>query len=263
MNRTYFTKIGLAVLACLALALPARAQTALGYSTLSSAISSRDGQVFAITSTTGMNVKDLLLIDGEIAEVTAVTTGVANVKRGVQSTQARTHATGVPVWFGPPKSFSLNAPTGVCTAANETYLPRIVLPGGINGTGPDMYDCKSSEWVVLRRGGMRTQEFGRTDGGGTYTVLGAITIQPGLQLIGSGGALAMTLADPTVEQNGMIMILTASTAQAHTVTYTAGFGGGTTARDVATFGGAVNDSMTIIAFNKVWWLISTRNVTLG
>jgi hypothetical protein len=61
----------------------------------------------------------------------------------------------------------------------------------------------------------------------------------------------------------MVMIIMATNASAHTVTYTAGFNGGTTARDVATFAAAIGNNLVIIAFNGVWWLVSQIGITLA
>lgn len=92
---------------------------------------------------------------------------------------------------------------------------------------------------------------------------GAITIGAGVVMITKATAAAITLADPDVSINGAVLHIVSTTAAAHTITYTAGFGGGTTSRDVATFGGAISDGMVIVAYNGVWYVSSTRNVTLG
>lgn len=73
-----------------------------------------------------------------------------------------------------------------------------------------------------------------------------------------------TLASPTAgTDDGKHLWIISQTAAAHVVTCTAGFGGGTTSRDVATFGGAINDGMELIAVDGVWWVSSTRNVTIA
>lgn len=92
---------------------------------------------------------------------------------------------------------------------------------------------------------------------------GAITIANGTVKVTKGSAAALTLAAPSTAQEGIRMLITAQTAHAHTVTVTAGFNGGGTGADVATFGGAVGDCMEIIAINQKWNVISLRNVSLG
>lgn len=260
------------VLVALGAAAPAFAQTTLNSTTTTAAVTATQ-QVIPLTSVTNIStgsragLGDLIFFDREAAQVNAIDTTAltVTVRRGAVGTLAAAHASGVVVWTGPQQRFYYNQVVGSCTATAEQYLPHIVLPGANSMLGGDIYDCKNSEWVQLRENGFRVWNPGRSDGGTTYTsiaVSAAITIQPGISFI-NGTTLAMTLANPTVEQNGMVMIIMATNASAHTVTYTAGFDGGTTARDVATFGGAVGDNMVIIAFNGVWWVMSTRNVTFG
>jgi hypothetical protein len=90
----------------------------------------------------------------------------------------------------------------------------------------------------------------------------AITaVAGGIVLITKADVAVLTLAAPY--KDGARLTIVSATAAAHTITNTAGFGGGTTSRDVATFGGAINDSIDLVSYNGVWWVVSTRNVTLG
>lgn len=96
------------------------------------------------------------------------------------------------------------------------------------------------------------------------TANGAITSKMGLVLLNKAGVLAATLASPTAgDDDGKVIHIVAMQAQANTVTLTAGFNGGSTASDVATFGGAIGDGMTIVAYNGVWYVLNLVNVTLG
>lgn len=92
---------------------------------------------------------------------------------------------------------------------------------------------------------------------------GAITISAGVVFVTKADVCAITIDNPPTNMTGAELKIVSTTANAHTVTYTAGFGGGTTSRDVATWGGAINDGMVIVAYNGVWYVSSTRNVTLG
>ena len=248
----------LAVLTSLAASVSA--QTTVNSTTLSAAMNSTV-TIIPLTSTSTVAVGDDILVDAEFMRVLSLSP--TRVRRGAESSVAVAHANTAVAWTGVRSRFYQSDPSpGPCTATNELFLPHIVFPKA-QSQDVNIFDCLNSEWTSLAVNGWREYHPGRTDGGTTYTASGAIVVQPGLSFIGTGGALAMTLVNPTQQQNGMIMIITASTAQAHTVTNTTGFGGGAGARDVATFGGAINDSMSIIAFNGVWWLISTRNVTLS
>ena len=65
-------------------------------------------------------------------------------------------------------------------------------------------------------------------------------------------ALAMTLANPTKDQDGDILIITGNGKAAHTVTYTAGVGNGGASYDVFTFATGANNTVSLIAANAIW-----------
>ena len=93
---------------------------------------------------------------------------------------------------------------------------------------------------------------------------GAISIGHGSVYITKASAAALTLAAPPLSMDGAVLRIVATTAHAHTVTYTAGFNGSSTSGDVATFGGARGDCMEITAYQGVWYTSGAlRNVTLG
>jgi hypothetical protein len=96
----------------------------------------------------------------------------------------------------------------------------------------------------------------------TYTASGALDTRFAVHNIAVDGVGAMTLADPEAGYDGQEMFILATTANAHTVTYTGGFGGAGTGNDVATFGGAVGDSMHLIAYGGTWY-ITSDNVTVA
>lgn len=155
-------------------------------------------------------------------------------------------------------------------AAAEQYLrdhlltpelsepPRATLARGLaNKLGVEIVDADSC--VSIAR---NPQAVASADG--------AITIAKSTVFITKASAAALTLASPTAGSaesgghDGVVIEFVSTTAQAHTVTCTAGFGGGTTSRDVATFGGAINDGFAIEAYSGVWYLKpGSRNVTLG
>lgn len=259
--------LGLVVALLLGVSTSAQAQATVNSTTLAAAVTSINALAVQVTSSTTFAVGQFLYVDREMMRITSITrTPIIDVQRGVNGTRADLHANATLLWSGPSNYFYDNEVAGPCTATNETALPHIVRMTG------NVYDCKGATattqvWARYAIGGINQFAAGFLGGPAgvppTYTSSGAITVQPGVVFIGSGGALAMTLAAPTTAQNGMIMIILASTAQAHTVTNTAGFGGGTTSRDVGTFGGAINDGLTIVAVNGVWWVINTRNVTLA
>jgi hypothetical protein len=94
-----------------------------------------------------------------------------------------------------------------------------------------------------------------------YVAAGAIPVASGAAGIGSAGALAMTLAQPTAAQDGTTLFITAETAHAHTVTTAAnGING---AKHVVTFA-AQGDGAVLEAMATVWnvrGLIGTATLT--
>lgn len=93
---------------------------------------------------------------------------------------------------------------------------------------------------------------------------GAIAIQDSVVVITKGTAAAMTLGTPTAAQNGTVITIVSATAAAHTVTAaTIGFNAGNAASDVGTFGGAIGDGFSVVAYGGEWYTLTNTNVTLG
>jgi hypothetical protein len=100
---------------------------------------------------------------------------------------------------------------------------------------------------------------------------GAITIPLYSQVlpITKGTAAALTIADPTSgTHDGVQLTFVSTTAAAHTVSNAAGsgfFSSGGSSKDVATFGGAIGDGFSIIAYGGKWYIDprGVTNVTLG
>jgi hypothetical protein len=93
----------------------------------------------------------------------------------------------------------------------------------------------------------------------------AISLKAGVVIITKGTAAALTLAAPTATTDDFkVLHIVSTTAAAHTVTQTTpGFNNAGTSGDVATFGSAVGNAFTIVAYQGVWYTINTRNVTLA
>lgn len=97
-----------------------------------------------------------------------------------------------------------------------------------------------------------------------YQVLsddGAITIPQGIVELTKGTASAITLADP--DANGLFMAISSKTAAAHTVTIASGLHGIGASENVATFGGAIDDCITLMSAGGYWVQIANVNVTVA
>ena len=128
---------------------------------------------------------------------------------------------------------------------------------------PQVGDIEATALVVRGRTELQGDQKAQA---AVYTADGAISEKSGVVLIGGGGAKSMTLAAPIEgEDDGKMLIISAITAQAHTVTQaTPEFNGIDDGNnDVATFGGAIGDSMVIVAYGGVWYVVNLRNVTIA
>ena len=93
---------------------------------------------------------------------------------------------------------------------------------------------------------------------------GAIAIAPSTVVITKATAANMTLGTPTTAQNGTIIHIVAATAAAHTVAAaTIGFNAGDAAKDVGTFGAAIGNGFTCIAYEGEWYVTYSTNVTFA
>ena len=100
----------------------------------------------------------------------------------------------------------------------------------------------------------------------TLTDDDAITIPTQMRktcILDKATAIAATLADPAAGDEGKEITIISKTAAKHTVTFTTGLLGLDASGDVATFGGAILDSITVRAQSSVWVPVAVNNVTIG
>ena len=98
-----------------------------------------------------------------------------------------------------------------------------------------------------------------------YASDGAIALRSHTAIITKGTAAAMTLAAPTATtHDGVIITVVSTTAAAHTVTATTvGFNAGDAASDVGTFGAAIGNCFSFVAYQGEWYVLTNTNVTLA
>lgn len=185
--------------------------------TLSSAVAVTDNSI-VVASATGFVAKSLVRVNGEMMEIAQnYSSGTTiPVKRGQDGTTTTAHPATSNVTVGTAADFAA-APAGVPLAITYPSQPAFPLF--------------------------------------SYSAAGALTPKQGIHIINGTGALAMTLAAPTKDQDGQIMIVVANGKAAHTVTNTAGFGANTTASDVVTFHATQTTAFMCVACNGVWVLI--------
>ncbi len=93
---------------------------------------------------------------------------------------------------------------------------------------------------------------------------GAIAVTSGVVVITKSSAAALTLAAPASADDGKLLYIVSTTAQAHTVTNSSpGFNAGGAANDVATFGAAIGNNLVLLAYNQKWYVVSSVGITLA
>lgn len=89
----------------------------------------------------------------------------------------------------------------------------------------------------------------------------------GVVVITKATAAALTLADPSVRDDGLVLTIASTTAAAHTVDNSAGsgFNGAGAGSDVGTFGAAIGNGFSVYAYGGAWYVVpgSNLNVTLA
>lgn len=187
---------------------------AITNSTLSAAVTA-DTSRFPVASSTGAAAGQFVKIDDEYAVIKEVISStLVEVKhRGSRGTLAEAHTSGAVISF---------------FASAED----------VDAVGPRLRDAVHPFAFDVA----------------TYTAAGAIAVptRNTIAKISGGSALAMTLAGPGKDSDGVMLLILTTTAYAHTVTYTAGFKRNTTSSDVATFAATANGSLLLVACEGTW-----------
>jgi hypothetical protein len=98
-----------------------------------------------------------------------------------------------------------------------------------------------------------------------YAANGALALVPGTATLTKAGVNAMTLAAPTVDQEGLILRVISQTANAHTITATGLIDDGVTggSKTTATFAAFAGASLELVASNLKWAVLSKNAVTIS
>jgi hypothetical protein len=195
---------------------------AFASTTLSAAQGLNDTTVL-LASLTGVSVGGLVKIEGEfekVLEVPAAATTPVRVLRGQEATAQVAHATGIRAVFGLTPS----------AAGGDWVSP---VPGELV---PNLINRKTV-----------TKE---------YAAAGAIALPtPGsnmIALILGTAALAMTVAAPSLGQDGDTLTIVGVFAAAHTVTFTTGLGGVGATADVVTMAAGQKMAIEAVAGAGSW-----------
>ena len=199
---------------------------ALATTTLSAAVSITDN-VIVVASATSLAAGRIIKIDGEYLKINqAYTSGTTvGVTRGQEGSVTAAHQSGANVMTALASDLAA-APASV----NES-----VLNAGQMSVTTTSYSAASaiafglSQWTVA--------------------------------IINGTAALAMTIANPTKDQDGCYLHIVANGKAAHTVTYTAGLGNGGASVDVGTFSATLAMSSLLVACNGFWVSVGPTTAT--
>ena len=199
---------------------------ALVTTTLSAAVAITDN-VIVVASATSLTAGRLVRIDGEWMQINQAYTGgtTVGVSRGQQGSVTAAHQSGANVM--------------TALASDLAQAPSQVNDG------------------VLYPGQMSVATT-------SYSAAGAIAFglsQWTIAIINGTSALAMTIANPTKDQDGCYLHIVANGKAAHTVTYTAGLGNGGANFDVGTFSATLAMSSLLVAANGFWVSVGPSTAT--
>ena len=199
---------------------------ALVTTTLAAAVAVADN-VITVASATSLTAGRLIRIDGEYMEINQAYTGgvTVGVLRGQEGSVTAAHQSGANV---------VTALASDLASAPSQVNEGVLYPGQMSVTTT------------------------------SYSAAGAIAFglsQWTIAIINGTSALAMTIANPTKDQDGCYLHIVANGKAAHTVTYTAGLGNGGANFDVGTFSATLAMSSLLVACNGFWVSVGPTTAT--
>lgn len=197
---------------------------ALTQTSISAALSA-DALVLAATSATGATVGGFAKVDGEFMVITAINgTAITVRSRGDQGTAAVAHKVLAPLVFG--LATDLQSMLGPTEVLAPVFLDYDIATIGANGA--IAVPSRQTVFFITKA-----------------TALGS-----------------STLANPTKDQNGLILTFTSTTAAAHVVTLVTSQDGTTGNSTTYTFAAFAGCSFAVIATNASWNVLYANGVTI-
>src|SRR4029077_1189447 len=206
--------------------------------TLSGAVGANDTTVL-LASLTGVAVGSLIGIDNEVMKVVGQSiptsaTVPLQVIRGQEGTAVAAHPTGAQVRIGATQS-SLVAADWTQPQAGAASIAAVPAQ-----YYRDRVSYSASGAITLPR-----------IGGDMVAVLNGTSV------------LAMTIANPSVEQDGSRIVIVGNGKAAHTVTYTAGLGNVGATADVITFSASQSQGIELFACGGFWVGLGMNTAVAG
>jgi hypothetical protein len=235
-----------------------------------------------LSSTTNVINQTGFYIDGEfmVANITpnqtlAATNAYVPVSRANRAGRPPTvHNNGAVVWIAltpnlatPPGGdngfqYTTNlTDVGPCTLANISYLPHIWPDLGLMRTCGSVNATGIGQWVNYTSAQNTAPLYNPLQ---LLTTNGALPVTAGNYLITKAGVLADTLAAPTAgSQDGIIISISSTTANAHTLTATGLFQTGTASVNLATFAAQAGAGLTLMSYNGKWIVLYSVGITFS
>lgn len=268
----------------------AGAQSLTPNTTLCAAITSTSQQNICLTATSGTSPNwsivnqvgiyvdnEYMLVNVSNNQVITGTNQYVPVSRGNRGGKGAptTHANGAVAWIaalptGIPSQglpgangFSYNTSlrfVGTCTRTSEPFLPIILVDLG------EKRDCIANSSVPALGSWTDYNELGDPIYGGiqALSVNGALSVTAGNYVITKAGVFAGTLAAPTAGvQDGTVIRISSTTANAHTITATGLLQTGTASVNVATFAAQAGAGLTLQAYNGKWIVLASVGITFS
>lgn len=93
---------------------------------------------------------------------------------------------------------------------------------------------------------------------------GTITRTSGVAVLNRGGGVTATLALPSVDDDGETLTIISLNAVGHTITLASGtFGGSGTGYTTITFTGAIGDSVQLVAYGGLWYILQLNHASIA
>jgi hypothetical protein len=169
--------------------------TELNTTTLTAALTSSETRRFAVGATTNISAGSFLLIDGELMKVQSIpASGIVEVFRGVEGTEARNHIAASTIYIGTGNTFSARQFDGAIGLAGDSgTLPEYAAP-----LGKRKRDHKGNEYVLC--------SFGEAVFGGTPVAISAAFDAVRVGTTGRGAMGVVAEAGATSSQWGWVQI---------------------------------------------------------
>jgi hypothetical protein len=198
------------------------------------------------------------LIGNELCLATGIAGLNVTATRGIEGTFASAHQAGDGIYLILTAASLLAMPGAKTTSGDLEYLNSSLQPTRLAAPADGTY-------AITWTGAVPSYTQGAARVPTALSVNGAIPPHtPAVYVITKAGVLADTLAAPTAgTDDGVIIRIASSTANAHTVTATGLLQTGSAFVNVATFNAQAGASLELMAYNAKWIVLSANGISFS